>query len=288
MSGKRYVDAFDEEIVGDSRDDECVEFLSDDEEYESSDEDQPVVEEIPYDHIKHVEQLNEREHDSLEACHEAIKDKLNWVSSFDPTPRPIAPIAVAPRTAGKPRSKPSLKFGKGVPMKIDVVVGGYSGITVVEPVSDKPCRYITSGQMCPFGEKCRFSHNVQPRACNTIRVATMCKHIVAKEPCPFGNMCRFSHEMRPQIPPSTTTASGHTKKIWMCKKFVETKNCRYGSACTFAHTPEEVEKAVRACNRGTECGRVKKINGKYVNVGDIKCNRRHPGELISNFITRTS
>jgi hypothetical protein len=261
MATRRYADAFDDEMVeSEPSHMMAAEFLSDDEEYCSSVEEEVPIEEPEFDHAKHLADLNLKYAKSLEGCHEVLKDKLNWAANFvSPTPSTIefGSQSCSAQIQKGPRER-RLKFGKAVPFAVNVKVGP-SGIDVRRPVIDKLCKFIDMEQECPFGTECRFSHDVSLR------------------------------RQRPEPPKNRmVTAEGKTKKIWMCKAVVSTGKCKYGQQCAYAHSADEVKRFVTDCFHGPYCQKVKRKGTEYENIGDRKCMRLHPRERIANFIARTS
>lgn len=272
MATRRYADAFDDETVeADSSHVMEAEFLSDDEEYCSSEEEEVRVDEPQFNHDKHLAELNVKYAKSLEDCHEAIKDKLNWAANFSaPNPVPAielrrealreAPPLQKQRDAKRSPLARRLKFGKGIPTELNVKIGPCGGINFAKPVIDKLCKFVAMNDSCPFGDACRFSHDV-----------------------------RLKRPQRDNEQPNRmVTAEGKTKKIWMCKAFASMGKCKYGQHCAYAHSAYEVKAFVTDCMRGVSCQKVKRKGTDYENVGDRKCMRLHPRERIANFIARTS
>lgn len=265
-SFKRYANAFDDdEIMEDVNDDEVVHYITDDDDDYCGVIETKKEEKEPYDHEKHLIELNKKYTKSLEECHEIIKDKLTWVSSFvvPPVQSGIIESKVPPSspnwTVAKKKER-KLKFGKGVPFDINIRYGNISDFQIIKPeiipsvVNNKLCKYIAENKKCPFGNKCKYSHEYK----------------------------RSSERNR------MLTVEGKTKKIWMCKSYASTGKCRYGNDCAYAHDIEEVKLAVSECSRGLTCQKIKRIDSEYKNVGERICMRLHPRERIVNFITRTS
>lgn len=118
----------------------------------------------------------------------------------------------------------------------------------------------------------------------------VCKHIMNGDICPFGESCRFSHNIQPAQSMVQTSNNNsttmRTRKIWMCKHM---RNCMHGTSCSFAHSIDEVRDNVRKCTI-KDCNRVvRHSETEYRNtVADHKCMRLHVKESIENFIKRTS
>lgn len=269
MAFKRYANAFDDvEIIGnDIEDDVVVDYITDEEDdgddYRLDDKKEEEEDKESYDHEKHLIELNNKYTKSLEECHEIIKDKLTWVSSFVP-PQPSASGIIEPKVppsspnwSVKKKKERRLKFGKGVPLDIDIRFGKFSDFVMAPTIKEdnRMCKYIAADKKCPFGLKCKFNHYESKRSFERNRMLTV---------------------------------EGKTKKIWMCKSYASTGKCRYGKDCAYAHGVEEVKLAVTECSRGIMCQKIKRIDSEYKNVGDRICMRLHPRERILNFITRTS
>jgi hypothetical protein len=265
MATRRYADAFDDETVDDAPSHVMeAEFLSDDEEYCSSEEEEVRVPEPKYYHSEHVAALNVKYAKSLENCHEAVKDKLNWAADFTvPTPSTVefGTRRAQPFQQVAHAAERRLKFGKPIPFALNVTVGPSTEIAFRKQVIDKLCKFIDMDQDCPFGDACKYSHDV-----------------ALKRPRRYDE------------PPKNrmVTAEGKTKKIWMCKAFATTGKCKYGQQCAYAHSADEVKAFVTDCGRGASCAKIRRKGTEYENVGERKCMRLHPRERIANFISRTS
>lgn len=112
----------------------------------------------------------------------------------------------------------------------------------------------------------------------------MCKHVLNGVVCPFGDKCRFSHVVTTtngSVPPNVITKS---RKIWMCK---HVNNCLHGKNCIYAHSIDEVRTAVSKCSNCNRVKRISDVEYKNT-VTERKCMRLHHNESIENFIKRTS
>lgn len=112
----------------------------------------------------------------------------------------------------------------------------------------------------------------------------ICKHILNGVVCPFGERCRFSHVItngNSHHPPPTVVKS---RKIWMCK---HVNNCMHGKNCIYAHSIDEVRSAVSKCSNCNRVKRISDVEYRNT-VSERKCMRLHPNESIENFIKRTS
>jgi len=73
------------------------------------------------------------------------------------------------------------------------------------------CRSVETGQPCPHGDKCRFSH-VKPQVVKpqvvkpqvvkpqVVKPQRICRSVETGQPCPHGDKCRFSHETVIRVP----------------------------------------------------------------------------------------
>ena len=99
------------------------------------------------------------------------------------------------------------KFNVAPQKKPEVVVPKSNPWKVVEP-KRKPqvkqmriCRSVETGQPCPHGDKCRFSH-VKPQVVKpqVVKPQRICRSVETGQPCPHGDKRRFSHETVIRVP----------------------------------------------------------------------------------------
>lgn len=168
-----------------------------------------------------------------------------------------------------------------------------------------PCNFIICGKQCPYGEKCRFNHDVP--MCDAMKNGNLCMR---------GPACRTRHPAICYCKDIKTCTLFHPKdsdlgklrsmKTRMCKNVMkfDKKNkpilngkCPSGDSCKFAHTLQQVKEAVEPCRQKDKCKLVKMIartNSKnvkvamYLNVEGQCCRRLHPCEAVGNFVVRTS
>lgn len=196
-----------------------------------------------------------------------------------------------------------------LPVKVPVhyVKGGPSEIKFREK-DDTLCNYVLNKDECPFGDACKFSHDIP-----------MCKEMHNGKAC-MRPVCRFRH---PQIcdkkdcskldctlyhlsRDQTNRLRG--MKTRMCKnilkkdakgKLVFEGTCPSGEDCKFAHSIAQIKEAVTECKKKEQCQFVKhalRANARkekksvYTNVHGAAtiCRKLHPNEAIANFIVRTS
>lgn len=181
---------------------------------------------------------------------EALAGKLNWCSM--PKPIVVEPKKVMPPPPKKamPPKKATKRFGKAVPLDIDIRVCNSSFLMTAQPpqpsTSTSICKYIISGSQCPFGERCKFSHV-------------------------------FSQQDKQQR---------KLQKFRMCRNV---ESCRFQNDCIYAHSERELQENILTCHAGVNCRKVRKQNDEYVNIAnDRKCMFLHPNERIRNFIKRTA
>lgn len=190
--------------------------------------------------------------DQLANSGEALAGKLNWcnVTPVIQVKKPApAPTVVIPEK--KQQKKVSKRFGKAVPMDIDIRVCGSSLLMMAQPESEihersaPLCKYVISGTQCPFGQRCKFSHHTQQH-----------------------------------------TQQRKLQKFRMCRNI---ENCRWQNDCIYAHSEAELRENVLTCHAGVNCRKIRIQNDEYVNtVFDRKCMYIHPNEKIRNFIRRTA
>ena len=129
-------------------------------------------------------------------------------------------------------------------------------------ISDKvPCKFYMRSGRCHFGEKCRYSHDVEEIAVgNTAEEkdeesrspqpqvsSTACKFYLTTGQCRFGKKCRYSHdtEAKPPVdtaemmdeelvnsPPSQDTSAR------ACKFYARNGHCHFGERCHNSHDAE--------------------------------------------------
>ena len=83
------------------------------------------------------------------------------------------------------------------------------------------CKNFTSGQTCPYGEKCQFAHGDHELRLNT------------------GQPQNIMNMYNPNLN-NKTQNSLLNYKIVKCKNWEKDKTCKYGIHCTFAHGEEEL------------------------------------------------
>ena len=83
------------------------------------------------------------------------------------------------------------------------------------------CKNFTSGQTCPYGEKCQFAHGDHELRLNT------------------GQPQNIMNMYNPNLN-NKTQNSLLNYKIVKCKNWEKDKTCKYGAHCTFAHGEEEL------------------------------------------------
>lgn len=238
---------------------------ADDEEAELAAEEDKILE-----HSVYMKIVNEKYAKALEECGEVLEGKLNWVD-FENEPTSDLDEEEYPTLPGK-MEKPRERYStcqnfKKSPIKINVISFGPSRLNFRKLVVkiDRVCKYILQGEVCPFGDECRFTHTLKKPLC---KFGPDCKN----------KKCTAFHPRK---------SSDKTKKIWFCKNVITRGECRFGDKCVFAHTVEEVQKHVEPCKFGNNCRAVKRVNGKYTNFGPRKCVRLHPKEQVKDFVART-
>lgn len=204
--------------------------------------------------LEREEAYKKRIADQLSKSGEALAGKLNWCT-ITPASKPASTAVARPRQEAVPEKKTqkvSKRFGKPVPMDIDIKVAGSSFFLTtqpeesVQPVSASVCKYILSETQCPFGSRCKFSHHIQHR---DIRQRKL-------------------------------------QKFRICRNI---ENCRFQNDCIYAHSEKELGENVLTCHAGVNCRKIRKHNDEYLNTtADYKCMYIHPNERIRNFIKRTS
>ena len=79
------------------------------------------------------------------------------------------------------------------------------------------CKKYSTGQGCPYGDKCQFAHGAQELRMNNMQVI----------PQNMGNMTKAQSSLL-------------NYKIVKCKNWDKDGTCKYGAHCTFAHGDEEL------------------------------------------------
>jgi hypothetical protein len=67
-------------------------------------------------------------------------------------------------------------------------------------------------------------------------------------------------------------------KVKLCKSV---NDCKFGSNCRFAHAVVDLE-----CGYGTCCKKIQVTQTGYINTGNKKCDRKHPGETTQSLVNR--
>jgi CCCH-type zinc finger len=103
------------------------------------------------------------------------------------------------------------------------------------------CKHIVNGDVCPFGDNCRFSHVISsaPVPIMKSRKIWMCKHL---NNCSHGNNCIYAHnvdEVRAAV--SKCTNCNRVKRIGE----VEYKNTVYERKCMRLHLNESIENFIK-------------------------------------------
>jgi tRNA-dihydrouridine synthase 3 len=84
------------------------------------------------------------------------------------------------------------------------------------------CAAVVAGQPCRFGERCRFSHDldgfIRSRPAD---LGTVCVNIVRHGRCPFGIRCRFASGHPPVQPIEPVAPTGHTLNVLDKSKLFE-------------------------------------------------------------------
>ena len=169
-----------------------------------------------------------------------LEGKLNWLeklpvveSDLDSDDYPVlgAIVKPAPKKQELRVRTPNTSPGKYMPaMNIKVRVGNRTYIEFEHII----CKAINEGKSCPYGAKCRYSHDVpKPKVDYSTR---LCNHIRNGEECKFEGRCKFSHDinlLRKPSGKSTDQKTGAKSVKPMCKNDLKCENRK----CTFTHPP---------------------------------------------------
>lgn len=199
--------------------------------------------------LEREEAYKKRISNQLQQSGEVLAGKLNWCSVGPPQkPVPTKPIVQKPTPVVQKQVAPkvSKRFGKAVPLNIDIKVCGATFLTTTQPPeSNNICKYYLSRNQCPFGTKCKFSHtmphNTSQRKLQKFR---MCRNV---ENCKFRNDCVYAHseeELRQHV--LTCHAGIKCRKI--NRKGDEYTNVSVDNKCMYIHPNEKIYNFVKRTN----------------------------------------
>ena len=214
-------------------------------------------------------------------------------------------------STGEPRHQSSRgkwpKTRTPVRLRVNFVKDGPYEIKFNDSKFTVPCNFIINDQTCPYGEKCKYNHDVP--MCNAMKNGNLCMR---------GTSCKYRHPTICQCkkqectlfhPKKEDLARLRGMKTRMCKNVLKTDpatgkrilagKCHSGDACKFAHTMAQVRDAAEPCRQKDKCKLVKLVSRTnatnnvkktlYKNVSDEQtCWRIHPEEVVANFVARTS
>jgi hypothetical protein len=180
--------------------------------------------------------LREKNKKQLEGL-SVLEGKLNWLekvpvveTDLDDDDYPVlgAIVKPAPKKSSKART-PNISPKRYVPAMIPVRVGNKTYIEVERVI----CKDIEEGKSCPYGDKCKFSHDLpKPKIDYSTR---LCNFIRNGEECKFEGRCKFSHDInllrRKQSGDKKATEQKTPKP--MCRNGLKCENRK----CTFTHPP---------------------------------------------------
>ena len=198
--------------------------------------------------LEREEAYKKRISNQLQQSGEVLAGKLNWCSVGPPQkPVPTKTIVQKPvQIVQKPvTQKVSKRFGKAVPMNIDIKVCGATFLTTTQPESINICKYYLSKNQCPFGTKCKFSHTM-PQSERKLQKFRMCRNV---ENCKFRNDCVYAHseeELRQHV--LTCHAGIKCRKI--LRKGDEYTNVFVDNKCMYIHPGEKICNFVKRTTMG--------------------------------------
>ena len=184
------------------------------------------------------------------------------------------------------------------------------------------CKSIAGGQSCKFGNKCMFAHSALELDILECQYGLRCNKIKCER---NGRICNAgviicgrkhgdetSEEVKYRLFGTSPVLAeveqvemiqeveqvemvqeiekvemvkvniwNANAKVKLCKSVYDKQPCKFGSKCRFAHSVNDLE-----CGYGTCCKKIQLTQNKYINIGNVKCDRKHPGETTQCLISR--
>ena len=167
------------------------------------------------------------------------------------------------------------------------------------------CKSISGGKSCKFGSKCMFAHSALELDILECQYGARCNKIkcgLNGQICNAGGVvCGRKHgdetseEVKYRLFGASPVVAEVLKvaevikligvnswntnaKVKLCKSV---HDCKFGSNCRFAHAVIDLE-----CGYGTCCKKIQVTQTGYINTGNVKCDRKHPGETTQSFMNR--
>ncbi|NP_078696.1 Tristetraprolin-like zinc finger protein C3H [Lymphocystis disease virus 1] len=166
----------------------------------------------------HLKKLNNQYKQSLIDCYLALEGKLKWTEFKLAPPLPFKPEEVCYIKKIRTKAPKVKKWVKAT--DVTIIINDELGICFVWkiPKSNKPCKYLVNGQICPFGpEKCHHNHGPPPAK----KKHQLCKYIKENQPCPFKAYCLYQHEQ--------------VQKTQLCKYYKNQEPCPFKERCMYKH-----------------------------------------------------
>lgn len=187
---------------------------------------------------------------------------------------------------------------------------GVSSLSYTSNIKTQPCRVITSGKTCPYGNKCNFAHSLEELVIDECLYKNRCNLVVGCGDGVYTNACHgnkkcsrlHSGETKesfhkrfgtlnifPSFPEKTVVLDMKCTKL--CKNAYETifnnveTKCDIEN-CNYAHKLSELN--LLTCSFSNDCRHVEKYEGYLYKNTNLKkiCVRRHPEETSENLCHR--
>ena len=160
------------------------------------------------------------------------------------------------------------------------------------------CKSVQNSKECPYGKKCKFSHNEEELVTKSCTHGKDCTRIEIKNGIVVNrdkkNLCIFIHP-RETISsflrrkglngfPDKEDKNDSYKCTRMCVSYSQNIKCLKGDDCTYAHNVNELK--TTPCNFKDKCNNVRRKGKQYINHGQKLCVFLHPDESLDNYYTR--